>query len=85
MSALGYWGGLEIKNIWIHEDYRKRGIGTEFLLHSEQETKRKGAIKSILDTFDFQAKDFYLKNEYSVFGELKGFPANHNRYYLHKN
>lgn len=34
-----------------------------------------------LDTFDFQANNFYLKLEYEVFGELENYPPGHKRYY----
>ena len=84
LSTLGYWNGLEIKILWVNEDYRKSGIGTKLLTETENNAKAKGAIISFLDTFDFQAKDFYLKNGYSIFGILDNFPAGHKRYYLQK-
>ncbi|WP_419727432.1 hypothetical protein [Terrisporobacter petrolearius] len=37
-----------------------------------------------LDTFDFQAKDFYIKNGYEIFGVLDECPKNHKRYFLKK-
>ena len=37
-----------------------------------------------LDTFDFQAKDFYLRHGYEVFGVLEDCPEGHCRYYLKK-
>ena len=37
-----------------------------------------------LKTFDFQAKEFYLKHGYEVFGVLEDCPADHQRYYLKK-
>ena len=37
-----------------------------------------------LDTFDFQAKDFYLKHGYEVFGVLDDCPKGHKRYYMKK-
>jgi hypothetical protein len=36
------------------------------------------------DTFDFQAKDFYLKQGYEIFGVLKDCPSGHKRYYMKK-
>lgn len=47
--------------------------------------KEKGGKLVHLDTFDFQAKDFYLKNGYEVFGVLEDCPKGHKRYYLKKN
>lgn len=84
LSILGYWNGLEIKILWVKEEYRKSGIGTKLLIETENNAKAKGAIISFLDTFDFQAKDFYLKNGYTIFGILDDFPTGHKRYYLQK-
>ena len=84
LSTLGYWNGLEIKILWVKEEFRKSGIGTKLLMETENNAKAKGAIISFLDTFDFQAKDFYLKNGYTIFGVLDDFPAGHKRYYLQK-
>ena len=84
LSTLGYWNGLEIKILWVKEEYRKSGIGTKLLIETENNAKAKGAVISFLDTFDFQAKDFYLKNGYTIFGILDDFPAGHKRYYLQK-
>ena len=37
-----------------------------------------------LDTFSFQARRFYEKLGYVVFGELPDYPAGHSRYFLQK-
>jgi hypothetical protein len=37
-----------------------------------------------LDTFDFEAKDFYIKHGYDVFGVLEDWPLGHKRYYMKK-
>jgi len=37
-----------------------------------------------LDTFSFQAPDFYQQRGYQVFGQLDDFPPGHRRYYLTK-
>jgi hypothetical protein len=47
--------------------------------------KRKvGCTMSHLDTFDFQARDFYERNGYELFGALDDCPPGHKRYYLKK-
>ncbi|VYU00842.1 Uncharacterised protein [Clostridium tertium] len=38
-----------------------------------------------LDTFDFQATDFYIKYGYKVFLVLDCSPMEHKRYYMKKN
>ena len=78
------WNGMSIDMFWIHEDYRKKGIGTNLLGQVENEARNKGCSFVHLDTFDFQAKDFCIKNGYEVFGVLDGYPDGHKRYSLKK-
>ncbi|WP_299454382.1 GNAT family N-acetyltransferase [uncultured Microscilla sp.] len=61
LGGIGYWNGLEIKVLWVSEYYRSQGIGGQLIAHIEQVAQAKGATMAMLDTFDFQAKDFYLK------------------------
>lgn len=51
----------------------------------EEEAKEAGVELIHLDTFDFQAKEFYLKHGYEVFGTLENCPLDHKRYYMKKN
>jgi hypothetical protein len=41
-------------------------------------------MHAYLDTFSFQAPDFYKKLGYEVFGELQDFPHGHQRYFMKK-
>jgi hypothetical protein len=50
----------------------------------ENDAIKLGANIAHLDTFDFQAKDFYIKQGYEIFGILEGCPIGHKRYYLFK-
>jgi len=38
----------------------------------------------VLDSYSFQAPDFYKKLGYQEFGLLEGFPAEHSRHFLWK-
>ncbi len=84
LSGIGYWNGLEIKILWVNENYRKMGLGTKLLKHVESIAKEKKATVSMLDTFDFQAEKFYLKNGYKPIGEIANFPSGHRRIYFSK-
>jgi len=84
MSFLGVWGGLEVKNLWVREDQRYMGLGSKLLEKAEQKAISLGATICFLDTFEFQAKDFYLKKGYELFGEHRDFPKGFNRYYFTK-
>ena len=84
LAGLGYWNGLEIKILWVKDSHRRKGVGTRILKHVEKIAKEKGAKISMLDTFDFQAEGFYLKNGYKPIGEIKDFPEGHRRIYFSK-
>ena len=85
MNADLYFGEvLYINILFIDEHYRGQNLGTQLLLKVETEAQSLGASLSHLDTFDFQAKDFYLKHGYHIFGVLEDCPKGHKRYYLTK-
>jgi GNAT superfamily N-acetyltransferase len=79
-----HWDWLYVNLMWIREDLRRKGYGHRLLTMAEDEARKRGARNAYLDTFSFQAPDFYKKHGYQVFGELKDFPAGHQRYYLTK-
>ncbi len=82
--AAVYWDWLYIDLMWLEEEYRKCGYGSRLLTLVEAEARRRGAKHAYLDTFSFQAPDFYKKHGYQVFGELRDFPPGHQRYFLTK-
>ena len=79
-----FWDWFHIDLLWIPEDLRGHGYGHQLLLMVEEEAKRRGAKNVFLDTFSFQAPDFYKKHGYQIFGELKDFPPGHKRYFFTK-
>lgn len=78
------WDCAFVEGFWVDESVRGTGAGTRLLKAVEEEARRKGCSLIHLDTFDFQAKDFYLKQGYEIFGCLEGCPSGHRRYYLSK-
>lgn len=75
---------LYISVLFVDEKFRGKGLGSMLLKKLEQEARTSGVNLVHLDTFDFQAKDFYLKNGYEVFGVLDHCPAGHQRFYMKK-
>lgn len=84
-SLLYCWNCLYVDVLWVKEEFRKEGYGSILLNEVEKIAKEKGCKLIHLDTFDFQAKDFYIKHGYEVFGILDQCPENHKRYFLKKN
>jgi len=84
-SLLYCWKCLHIGALWVKEEYRQKGYGSVLLNEVEKIAKEKGCNLIQVDTFDFQAKDFYLKHGYEVFGVLDECPPKHKYYFLKKN
>jgi GNAT superfamily N-acetyltransferase len=85
LSIINYYSKSSyIDILWIKEEYRKDGYGSILMDEVEREAKEKGVHLVNLDTFDFQAKDFYIKRGYEVYAVLDDCPVNHKRYYMRK-
>jgi len=79
-----YWGWYYINVLWVKSELRGCGFGRKLLIQAENEAKKMGAKNVYLDTFSFQAPEFYKKNGYHVFGELNNFPEGFQRYFFTK-
>jgi GNAT superfamily N-acetyltransferase len=79
-----YWEWFYLDLLWVREDLRGRGYGHRLLTRAEDLARQRGAKNAYLDTFSFQALDFYRRRGYSIFGELEDFPPGHQRYFLRK-
>ena len=86
INAVIYHQALYVDVLFVTPEYRGQDLGSKLLNKVETEAKAIGATLAHLATFDFQAKDFYLKAGYEIFGILDGCPkAGHKSYYLKKN
>lgn len=83
-AVLYCWRCLCIDVLWVSEAHQGKGYGSRLLRAVEDEAKRMGCVLAHLDTFDFQAREFYMKHGYESFGELDDCPPGHKRFYLRK-
>jgi len=79
-----FWNWLHVEYLWVSESERENGIGSKIMLAAEAEAVARGCVGSTLDTYSFQALEFYKKLEYKVIGSLSGYSGEHERYYLQK-
>jgi GNAT superfamily N-acetyltransferase len=75
---------LHIDALYLHESLRRRGLGRQLIRQAEVEAIRRGCTNAYLDTFSFQARGFYEKLGYDVFGALQDFPKGHTRFFMAK-
>ncbi len=78
------WNVVYVDILWVDESFRNKGIGSKLLKEVEKIASKKKCNLIHLDTFDFQAKDFYIKHGYEIFGVLEDCPFEHCRYYMKK-
>lgn len=76
---------IYIDVLWVEGDLQKQGYGTKLLDAAEREAIKNGCIFSLVDTWDFQAEEFYLKKGYERIGEVKNYWHGHSKIFLRKN
>lgn len=81
-----FWYHLHIDFLWVDESLRGKGYGKQLLDNIEAKAKDNNCNLIQLDTFSFQAPNFYQKYGYEVVGVIKDHPnKNNQQYYLVKN
>ena len=83
LNAESYGSVFYIKALWIDEQYRGQGKGHLLMELAENHAVTQGHNRISLDTFSFQAPDFYINHGYKIIGELDC-GENITRYYLYK-
>ncbi len=78
------WQWLSVELLWVEASLRGRGHGSALLRQAEAIARDTGGVAVKLDTYEFQARPFYEKLGYEVFGVLEGYPSNTRTYYLRK-
>jgi GNAT superfamily N-acetyltransferase len=84
VSDVYCWKILGIEVLWVKPEFRNKGYASALLEFAENKAREMGCQLSHLDTFDFQAKEFYETRGYKVFGVLEDCPEGHNRHYMSK-
>ena len=85
-GVLGHtkWKWLYIATLWVAESARGQGFGTQLMEAAEQLARSRGCTDVSLDTFEYQARPFYEKRGYKLFGTLEGYPPGYRQFYLTK-
>ena len=85
-GATGYasfdWVFLEL--LFVPETLRGKGVGSELLARVEAFAREHKMLGVWLDTFNFQARPFYERHGYAVFGTIDNHPNGGQRFFLKK-
>jgi len=79
-----YLQWLQVQAVWIADELRGLGYGTELMKAAETEAVRRNCPRVFLETLSFQALPFYEKRGYKIVSQLAGFPPGGCRYALTK-
>ena len=84
LVAETFGNGLEIEYLFVKEDIRGQGIGSQLLQRAESEAKKRNCRFAFVNTYQFQAPAFYQKYGYKEVFTLKDYPYTGQRHYYQK-
>ncbi len=84
ISANTVWDWLQIGVLWLPSELRGQGHGHQLLERIEEIGRSYGCKYSKLDTFEFEAREFYESHGYQVQSQTTDFPKGHTQYHLTK-
>ncbi|MET7288594.1 N-acetyltransferase [Streptomyces sp. NPDC005573] len=80
------WAGwLHVTYLWVDAAHRGTGLGSRLLAHAEHLARTdRGCAAARLETWDFQAPDFYRKQGYDVVCVIPDYPPGLTEFTLTK-
>ena len=75
---------LHVRTLAVAGPARGQGFGKELMKRAERYALERGCTDAFLDTFIFEARPFYEKLGYRVFGLLENHPAGHQHFFMTK-
>ena len=79
-----FYQWLFIELLSVPEEARGEGMGSKLMGMAEDLARKKECLGIWLDTFDFQAPEFYKKLGYSELGQIVDYPPGHKRFFFQK-
>lgn len=84
ITGTAYWGNMHIDFLWVDPESRGQRIAEQLMQQMEQHSRNANYRLMMVDTFSFQAPEFYKKQGFREFGVLKDHPAGHSQHYFEK-
>ena len=79
-----FGGACYVRFLFVPAGLRGQGYGTSLMRAVEQEAVRRGCRQIVLETYSFQAPDFYRRLGFSAVSAVPDFPSGHQRLTMRK-
>jgi ribosomal protein S18 acetylase RimI-like enzyme len=77
-------GALYISEFAIKKSYRKSGLGSKLIERIEKYAKDKNCKKIWVDTYEYQAPEFYKKNGFLEQGRIENYRGKYAKIFFEK-
>lgn len=77
-----YWLNVEV--LFVEEDARGAGLGSRLLAEAERQAVALGAKNAKLDTFEWQAREFYARHGYEEYARIDDYAPGYWLAYMKK-
>lgn len=84
LKSITGWDWLYIQVLWVREDQRRNGHGSQLIHAAEAEARQRGCLGSCLSSYSFQAPEFYERHGYRRFGQIDDYPAGQSMFFFSK-
>lgn len=78
----GLW--LYIQYLWVSEGLRGQGLGRMLLEKAMEEGYKRGCRKAYLETYSWEAPDFYKKLGFEISDKLEGIYGQYDFFYFQR-
>lgn len=78
------FGWYFLEGLWVDERYRRKNIGSMLIERIEECAKSNNTLGVRLETWNFQAREFYEKKGYTVYATFEDCPPGTIDYFLKK-
>ena len=75
---------LYIELLVVPEQARGKGTGSTLMQMAEELAREKNCVGIWLDTFDFQAPEFYRRHGFTEIGQIDDYPPGHQHFFFQK-
>lgn len=79
-----FWQHLHVDFLWVDENERGQGIAEQLMQQVEAYARSLQCRLMIVETFSFQAPEFYKKQGFQEFGVIEDHPEGHSFHYFEK-